>query len=144
MVFKRRLPGILLAAGVVLIGLQLVIPMGFGPSLDDVTAAGQPRAELSLSSFRANQSVIITIEVPNSEQWARIRSNWGDPGYIVYAQTDRRWLIPFESLNMTVGVKAGERVMAVRSAERRLQFHPTHWTTVLRSLLRLVTDYKLR
>ena len=63
----------------------------------------------------------LSFNVPDTRQWTRIRKEWGNPRYVVYATEDRYpsspWIIPFSTLSLDVDVsRAGLAIPVQRSA----------------------------
>ena len=73
--------------------------------MDDVAVAGTPIARVSLDSLAVGGSLRLFVRIPDSTQWRRIRTAWGDHGYVVFA-TDpaRRSLIPFGTLKLELAL----------------------------------------
>jgi len=77
--------------------------------MDDVAVAGTPIARVSLDSLAVGGSLRLFVRIPDSTQWRRIRTAWGDHGYVVFA-TDpaRRSLIPFGTLKLELAFTDGD------------------------------------
>jgi hypothetical protein len=51
----------------------------------DLQSAFGTLGSCSVAGLRAGQSVSCVVVVPDTGRWARVRSAWGDPGYVVLA-----------------------------------------------------------
>lgn len=91
----------------------------FGPSTEDAAIAFTPVARLPLDSLRKVGSTSLVFGVPATDQWARIRDGWGDPGYIVFAfaERDSSSVLSWSSLGVEVTASTGRGPLEVEAAK---------------------------
>jgi hypothetical protein len=60
----------------------------------------------------------MAVTIPETEQWARIRRAWGDPGFIIAAVSppQRNRVYCFSNLGLTVWVKRGADQVPLEAA----------------------------
>jgi hypothetical protein len=91
-----------------------------GPSTEDADLAFTPVARLPLDSLKRTGAASLIFGVPSSDQWARIRDGWGDPGYIVFAfaERDSSSVLSWSSLGVEVTASTGRGPLGVEAAEQ--------------------------
>ena len=92
----------------------------YGPSTEDADVAFTPVARLPLDSLKKAGSASLIFGVPATDQWARIRDGWGDPGYIVFgfAEKDNSFVLSWSSLGVEVTASTGRGPLDVEAVEQ--------------------------
>ena len=95
-------------------GLCLLLPALYtsgisGATTEDWDVALAPVARVPLDSLQHARSASLVFSVPATDQWARIRKAWGDPGYVVFCRTDDypQTVLSWASLSLEVTGSSG-------------------------------------
>lgn len=95
-------------------GLCLLLPALYtsgisGATEEDWDVASTPVVRVPLDSLQDGRSMSLVFSVPATDQWARIRKAWGDPGYVVFCRTDdyRQAVLSWASLGLEVTGSTG-------------------------------------
>ena len=91
----------------------------FGPSSEDADISFTPVVRLPLDSLKKVGSASVIFTVPATDQWARIRDGWGDPGYIVFglAASDSSSVLSWSSLGVEVKASTARGPLHVEVAK---------------------------
>jgi hypothetical protein len=92
-----------LALGAVLAALGGFAVSRVGPAGEDQALSETPLLRLPLSSIGVDGATLL-LRIPDSLQWNRIRSKWGDPGVMIFAARTGSSVIEFASLGVDVQV----------------------------------------
>src|SRR5580700_3175943 len=73
---------------------------------EDVKVAQTPIATVPLDQVGIQRSTAVTVFIPNSAQWKRIRRDWGEPDFVVSAVSSERplWAYCLADLGMRIEV----------------------------------------
>jgi hypothetical protein len=78
----------------------------------------RPVGRFPLHGLRKTRGVTFVFDVPNSQQWTKLRKAWGEPRYIVFAcSDDYDRLHPFRSVSVVVEASVNGQQLAVTPAE---------------------------
>jgi hypothetical protein len=112
---RLRLFTTLFVLGAVLVGLALYLEGRRGPTGEDFDLSEMPFLRVPLQALQDDAGITTVFTVPDSPQWKRITSAWGDPGFMVFAAPEPRSVYRFDQLDLAVTVTVGGRVVPVES-----------------------------
>jgi hypothetical protein len=103
----------LFVLGAILVGLALYLEGRRGPTGEDFDLSETPFLHVPLQALQSDVGITTVFTVPDSPQWKRITSAWGDPGFMVFAAPESRSVYHFDQLDLAVTVTVGGRVVPV-------------------------------
>ena len=110
---RFRLFTTLFVLGAVFVGLALYLEGRRGPTAEDTVLSETPFLRVPLQALQNDVGITTVFTVPDSPQWKRITSAWGDPGFMVFAAPEPRSVYRFDQLDLGVTVTVGGRVVPV-------------------------------
>lgn len=115
---KREIALVLSALGILVLvgGGFLAFIRGRGLSSADATAALANLAEAQLDRVAATDSLAMSLVVPDTPQWVRIRQSWGAPDFLIAGVTPAKSLYCISKLPVTIAVMRGEEQIPTEPA----------------------------
>ena len=101
----RALANICSTVGLTLIAIFLIGTVSRGPEMSLIQSATAPVARLPLDTLRRTGEWSVVFTVPDNRDVQRLRREWGEPRYLVFAYETRsatRWIHPFQTLNLRI------------------------------------------
>ena len=108
------------------LGLLMMIPAAWHSFADplrveEARVAIKPLAAVSLPHFETEGSVDWSVVAPDTPVWQRIRSTWGEPGYVITAASPKtRNMYCFETLGLNVQAEIGSQTLDLAAANAPL------------------------
>ncbi len=110
---RFRLFTTLFVLGAVFVGLALYLEGRRGPTGEDFDLSETPFLRVPLQALENDVGITTVFTVPDSTQWKRITSAWGDPGFMVFAAPEPGSVYRFDELDLGVTVTVGGRPVPV-------------------------------
>lgn len=103
----------LFVLGAVLVSLAFYLEGRRGPTEEDFDLSETPFLRVPLQALQNDVGITTVFTVPDSPQWKRITSAWGDPGFMVFAAPESASVYHFDQLDLAVTVTVGGRAVPV-------------------------------
>jgi hypothetical protein len=78
----------------------------------DGTAAFAYLAKVNLDRISASESLSLSLPIPDTPQWVRIRQRWGVPDFLISAKSQAKTLYCLSKLPVTFAVMSGREQIA--------------------------------
>ena len=116
---RSGVPLLLAAIGSLLISAALWIWRAYPLHTGDDRIAFERLADVPLGQMESQEAVDVTVTIPNSAVWRRIKRSWGDPGYIiaVVSPGPRQYLYCLEKLGLRISAALDFEQLNLRTAE---------------------------
>jgi hypothetical protein len=94
-----------------IVGCSLVFTRMQNLSLAEAHMALANLAGVNLDRISAEDSLVITLVIPDTPQWVRIRRRWGEPDFLIVAVSPGKSLYCLSKFPVTIAVMdAGEQI----------------------------------
>lgn len=107
--------------GLGLVALYVVASLRSGPNMSELLWATQPVVRIPLETLRSAGRASVVFRVPETKQWERLRREWGEPHYLVFAYRRERsshYIQPFGELDLAVRATSnGETLVTERASD---------------------------